>query len=337
MPDQNALISALNGEDQAAMQPETFVNPLAKNLISHTVGGLLGLPQRAIEASAADMATLGDHSVPKQSVGPATDAALKLIGNGLPWSQSGSAGIFGGKLAQGADLKAMEEAQQMAAKGVHPDLVMKDTGWHRSPADHQWRFEIPDTKSALNYMPEKVGDLASSSMQSLFNHPDLYKAYPELGNINLRVARTEMRPELKRGGTSGEYWPPVGNAPPIIGSFAPDMRNARSAILHELQHGVQKIEGFSPGANPSTYAINIEKKLMGPGQERVYDWGKVQKEAYDLYHRTAGEVEARNVQTRADRTSNRGLNPWYTQDVPYINQVHYDPVIGTLTALKDKR
>lgn len=332
MPDQT-LISALNGDDQAAMQPETYVNPLAKNLVQHTVSGLLNLPQRALEASAADMSTLGDHSVPKQSVEPATDAAMKLIGNGLPWAQAGSAGIFGGKLAQGADLKAMEEAQQMAAKGVHPDLVLKDTGWHRNPADHQWRFEIPDTKSALNYMPEKVGDTAASSMQSLFHHPDLYKAYPELGNINLRVSRTEARPDLKRGGAAGEFWRPKADAPTLINAAAPTMNGARSAILHELQHGVQTIEGFSPGSNPSTFARWIEAK-MPPG---AYDYNKVQDQAMDMYRKTAGEVEARNVQTRADRASNLGLNPWYTQDTPFIQQSHYDPVMGTLTALKDKR
>lgn len=334
MPDQNALISALSGEDQAAMQPETFVNPLAKNLIGHTVGGLLNLPQRALEASAADMSTLGDHSVPKQSVEPATDAAMKLIGNGLPWAQSGSAGIFGGKLAQGADLKAMAEAQQMANKGVHPDLVVKDTGWHRNPADQQWRFEIPDTKSALNYMPEKVGDTAKASAQALFHHPDLYKAYPQLGNVDLRVSRMEAIPGRQRGGANGEYWPAMGNyAPPIIGADAPSMNAARSVILHEMQHGVQKIEGFSPGSNPSTFAKWIEEKMP----KGAYDYNKVQDQAMDMYRKTAGEVEARNVQTRADKASNLGLNPWYTQDTPFIEQSHYDPVMNTLTALRDKR
>ena len=61
--------------DQAAMQPETFANPA----VAHALGNLATLPQRAIEGSAADLATLGSGE-PKQSIAPATDAAMLMMG-----------------------------------------------------------------------------------------------------------------------------------------------------------------------------------------------------------------------------------------------------------------
>lgn len=61
--------------DAAAMQPETYANPAVR----HAMGELAAIPQRAIEGSMADMANLGSGE-PKQSVAPATDAALWMMG-----------------------------------------------------------------------------------------------------------------------------------------------------------------------------------------------------------------------------------------------------------------
>lgn len=120
---------------------------------------------------------------------------------------------------------------------------------------------------------------------------------------------------------------------------APDWRTARDVTLHELQHGVQKIEGFSPGANPEYYAQQIEKGLRNdPKWVGAYDYDLIKNKADELYRGTAGEVEARNVQGRKDMPAFRRetVHPWATQDVPYIDQYHFDPVTETIRALRQK-
>ena len=85
MADNSSILAALRGqspEDQAAMQPETYVNPVAKGLVG-ALGGIMNIPQRAIEGATADAQGF-QHGMlpndPSQAVGPATDAALMMTG-----------------------------------------------------------------------------------------------------------------------------------------------------------------------------------------------------------------------------------------------------------------
>jgi hypothetical protein len=50
------------------------------NLFSGAVNSLATLPKRAVDASTADMANLGDHSQPLQSVAPSVEAAMTMTG-----------------------------------------------------------------------------------------------------------------------------------------------------------------------------------------------------------------------------------------------------------------
>jgi hypothetical protein len=63
--------------DQAAMMPETFANPAVQGAITD----MAKIPQRAIEGSAHDLTTMGSGE-PMESVAPAVDTALSLMGTG---------------------------------------------------------------------------------------------------------------------------------------------------------------------------------------------------------------------------------------------------------------
>jgi len=337
------MVNALSQQDQAAMQPETFVNPMVKALMGGAAVNV-AKPGQLMEKNPYKPGS-EEHSwyqdqQNKGAVDWSTRNAVGLMGGGMPMAEPGAAGIFGGKLAQGADLKALQEAKQMAAGGKLPGQIMNDTGWMRTPTDNQWKFEIPDNKSRLKFMPTTEGDLATGSVSSLMHHPELEKAYPQLFGANMSLTRQSGEP-------SGLWQGPVPMAKNPMNSYtahvvAPDIRLARSVALHELQHGVQGIEGFSAGANPGYYAAEIERGMRSdPAKYPVYDFDAVSKAADELYRKTGGEVEARNVQHRADfspllRRQPEGM-PWATQDTPYIDQYHYDPIRDTLTPLRDKR
>jgi len=134
-------------------------------------------------------------------------------------------------------------------------------------------------------------------------------------------------------------------------------RGQRSTAGHELQHFAQNQEGFAVGGSPSYFAAKRasanqtiaayndllsrysreideattpEAKVAAKAQyDAVMDHKlrvlvpKAQIDPMDHYRRLAGEVEARNVQTRLDMdpVTRRATPPWATQDVPDEEQI----------------
>lgn len=324
MADDNAaIIAALKGlspQDQAAMQPETFANPAVQNIL----GSIATLPQRAIENS--------QHSLDTGTYDPAVpvEAATSLAGVGVPMAEAGAAGIFGGKLAQTADLKALNEAERMRMGGVHPANVWADTGWVKSPMDSKWKFEIPDNKMALKYMPTSEGDKAIGSVDSLVSHPELKKAYPQLFDYRMQLSKDSNVP-TGTGMFQGAH-PIISDiVSPEVVTNAPNMSVGRSVAAHELQHGVQDLEGFAYGADPRNYAQVLENDVKNSDfGMKNYDFNKIKSYADDFYHRTAGEVEARNVQNRLDFAPlhRKMVTPWESQDVPFNQQLLVEALKG---------
>jgi len=310
-------------------------------MFSNMITSALSIPQRAVEAAKQDTAHYQqygmDQNYAPQTVAPAAEAAMTLAGVGAPAAEAGAAGIFGGKMAATADLKALNEAQQMAAAGIHPEDIWQSTGWFQHPADSKWRFEIPDNRSVLQYQAGNPRSLDRSILAGpapeMLRHPDLYKAYPELRHV-----RMESRHDTGLTTGAGSFDPNIGHLGGID-IAAPDLYNGRSVALHELQHAIQNIEGFHPGTSEETMRVfqkQYPQYLSGKGQHS--------SDPYDLYHRIAGEVEARNVQTRRDFEPSRRMleHPILTQDVPLSNTIGFtgmefngiDPIL--LDVLRNK-
>lgn len=321
----------LSPADQAAMQPETFVNPLVQG----TLAGVMNLPKRLLDASAQAVPGLRKEDVtdnpnaqePNQPMyNAAWDTARALSSGGMPAAEKGAAGIFGGKLAKTADHYNMNDAKNMINQGYLPDEVLSSTGWSRNPIDRKMRFEIPDNKMALRYMPTGEGDMVQSTVGQLINHPDLFKAYPDLQSLGMYITK-DSRVPTGTGMFTGKH----------LEVAAPNMDVARSVAAHELQHGVQGLENFSYGDNPSGIAGLIEKGLRkNPNLLGGNKFMDVVNEANPIYKNMAGEVEARNVQSRLRMSLSERLlkGPWYTQDTPYQGQFTHGPNQEIIRALK---
>ncbi len=281
----------------------------------------MGMPKRLLGNSANALST-GVYNP-----APPMEAAMTLAGVGAPAAEAGAAGIFGGKLAKTADLRALQEAEQMRMAGKHPADVWNDTGWMRSPMDSKWRFEIPDNKMALRTMPAVEGNTARGKVSTLVSHPELAKAYPEIQSQGMWIAKDSRSP-TGSGGYNPIHDDLKGFLQPYSEINAPNMSVGRSVGAHELQHAVQDIEGFTFGGNPSQYAHILEQEGRKAGHG--YDHSELAKKADDFYKRTAGEVEARNVQKRLDYSpiERAAIPPWETQDVPFNKQL-------LIEALKD--
>lgn len=268
--------------------------------------------------------------------------AMGLMAGGLKYSPEGSAGVFGGRLAKTADQATLAEAERMTAARASREEIFKQTGWYRDAGDGKWKFEIPDTEARV------VG--------GQFYHPALSKAYPDLNGIRISADQSrKVGTGFYEAATSGVPERIVVGGPIEAGGNL--SKEQISVILHELQHAIQKREGFAFGASPSYIATHIEDELtpllskFAPGSDehnkvmKALDVLKLPDRSsggirynsgnlnYQMYHRSPGEVEPRNVQARFNDPEKYNLPPWQTQDVPEskyfrMTPVDHDPFAG---------
>lgn len=296
----------------------------------------------------------------------AFDTGTTLLG-AIPGGGDLAAGvakaIFGGIGAKTADKGMLDLATAMASKGSPRDAIWNETGWFQGP-DDQWRFEIDDSKSRLGTKaleelmagPAGASGATQRSAPGTIWHDDLYKAYPELRTVDIDARYNTALSNPNGSFVAGAQY--NGGRPRIdiqANSLEGDRNSVRGIGLHEMQHGVQSIEGFVDGANDTfghkkddvwLAAKAAYEDSVGLGADAVSEdeilaellgrpFEKKPAKAWDdlterekvawlergrgrLYSRNAGEVEARNVQTRMNMTAaeRRATPPWATQDVP---------------------
>lgn len=292
---------------------------------------------------------------------------------------------YGGVNANTADQKTLARAQELQMQGEDDERVRKKTGWHTG-MEGKLRFEIDDSKmkyhrggdaafsrnhpdyaeyqklvdkmltgSAEAWKPEDQGrlqeldktwgreygrlservDRGSATLEDVIDHEELFQAYPQLRNV-----RVEFK-ELP-GNTQG-YFSPSENKIALDSK----LRSAPEAtIIHEIQHAIQKAEGFASGASPEYWQqhrdeakeariadireeiARLEEQLpwdlnrwtaeddaieakIGELEDSIIDiQNGVGLDRYDLYRNTAGEIEAR------DAASRWGLTPEQRRATP---------------------
>lgn len=283
-------------------------------------------------------------------------AGLLTLGGGAIPKAPNTLGIFGGKMAATADKAALAQAEKMAAGGASRDDIWNATGWFKG-ADDKWRFEIPDDKSFYRSLPTPDRPPGDTVGRQLI-HEALFSAYPEFRDIGLMQTGGRDRFGLK-GTFSADFDNPAVMADAQINLHGMDKG---STVLHELQHAAQTVEGFATGGNQvglvkGTPAwdiyLDVLDKVRTPltreqfkaqiGEFPDYPYEQYIKEhkanlkangaqldrmaqetaVEQAYKRSAGEVEARNVQARQNLTpeQRRAKAPWLTQDVPDDRQI----------------
>lgn len=168
---------------------------------------------------------------------------------------------FAGQQAATADTMALATAQQRLDAGEDAEAVRQDTGWFKG-ADGKWRFEIDDSRAFLKGTGtfgdvvmarmaalEKVGERQSGDpvrLGDVLRHESLFAAYPALRGMEVQFT--------PRGTTaSGRLAQDGGSTVIQVRQDLPGA-DALSVLLHEIQHGIQNIEGFATGGNQDSRA-----------------------------------------------------------------------------------
>ena len=153
-------------------------------------------------------------------------------------------------------------------------------------AEIEWKI-VNDTATEAEEneyysLDEKMVQLRKwQKLSDVINHPKLFKAYPQLKNVNVYYEISS----LNRGLYSSK-----GNVI-RLNPMCP-IGEQKEIIIHEIQHAIQRIEDFANGSSLE-YWENL---------------GYSDEEAMAMYYNTAGEREARDVSARRDYNAEQRKN-----------------------------
>lgn len=101
-----------------------------------------------------------------------------------------------GERARTSNNSLLEIAKRRIENGEDGETVRQETGWFKG-YDGKWRFEISDFESHLIENPklerhEADGEIYfTGKLSDILEHKELFKAYPELKNINIIIQPTD--------------------------------------------------------------------------------------------------------------------------------------------------
>ncbi|WP_297937210.1 LPD23 domain-containing protein [uncultured Campylobacter sp.] len=216
----------------------------------------------------------------------------KLLGKLYSNGKDVSLNSFAGEKAITANVGKLDQAKAMLEKGADEVEIWQKTGWFKDEIDDKWKFEINPRGGELKPNPPR-----NTVLYNVLNDEKLYEAYPELQLYKVEVAGEYNPAALKAlGSADGGFIPSQKTF--IINEKTTDFK---STLYHEIQHAIQEIEGFSPGASSKN--------------------GK--------YWLAGGEVEARNVQKRMNDVSYDGFkNSTSMEFFPYKEEAQLQRMTG---------
>ena len=248
---------------------------------------------------------------------------------------------FAGQQSATADQFQLDRAKQLLADGANANSVRQQTGWFKKPSDGKWRYEIDDSGASLKAHGFGFGELLDAlgknlTLAEVLDHPALFAAYPSIARSSVEAIdeKSQNNGELvtnKDGGFTIRVNAGLGEA------------KALSVMLHEIQHGIQNVEGFASGGSLDHVRHSSRKNDLDTAERRRYfrqitGMSRTELESSqgldieerlpsmsDGYARSvcettsklAGEVESRNVQQRQNFPADkrRLSDPLGTQDV----------------------
>ena len=239
---------------------------------------------------------------------------------------------YAGVNAKTADMRSLREARELEEAGAAAETIREATGWFRG-ADGKWRFEIDDSaaeyrkhgdarllkedgyrrlmeltdKWAAGY--EKGRDALTEAeenemealheeysdrvweekyeIQDFMKHDKLYEAYPMLKHATLQFQKMEA-------GVNG-FYSAEDNTIVLSDNL---IGKPEKTLLHEIQHAIQRTEGFSGGASPEYWARKdyesgdkISERLQRQYDETLNGLSKEEQNQYIRYMELDREME----------------------------------------------
>ena len=292
--------------------------------------GYISSRVKVLKQNVSDLATDTGNALEKTAANTA-ETIKDTIAD--PMSFSG-AGTFIGKRAKLFSFKEADRAVKLQGHIKDTNVITRETGTWLGHPDKIPRQEISDAPAKIDpnqlltdmnaerYLSTEPVRYSkdTAKLHEILQHPSLFANYPELKNINVIYGHG-----VKNG--SG-YFDPRTNTILAAGRTPEE---ARSIIIHEIQHAIQQREGWSPGASlenipyDSRTKQQYEQKVMDLKRNKNIDFTDKdnlknidRRLRTELYMKTAGEADARLAQARQYFTQEdlRAFDPTNFYDIP---------------------
>ena len=269
---------------------------------------------------------------PAAEVSSAVRRTQDSDGNEKAARRGGTRASMAGPKAKTASSKSLALAEAMEEEGASREEIWRKTGWIRG-ADGQWRFEVDDSKAEfrpngdarllgepryrrLEELTDKWGDSFEKGgeplteaeeaemealqeeysdrvwekkyeLQDFLKHDELYEAYPMLRHTTLRFEKLDP-------GVKGKF--DKRNGAIILSDSL--FGKGPETLLHEIQHIIQKYEGFQGGTSPEYWARRdyesgdrLQERLQQEYDDILNGLTKEEQNDYIRYQEIDGELE----------------------------------------------
>lgn len=269
---------------------------------------------------------------PAAEISDATRRTQDSDGNEKAARRGGTRASMAGPKAKTASSKSLALAEAMEEDGASREEIWRKTGWIRG-ADGQWRFEVDDSKAEfrpngdarllgepryrrLEELTDKWGDSFEKGgeplteaeeaemealqeeysdrlwekkyeLQDFLKHDELYEAYPMLRHTTARFEKLDS-------GVKGKF-DKRSNAIVLSDSL---FGKGPETLLHEIQHIIQKYEGFQGGTSPEYWARRdyesgdgLQERLQREYSDILNGLTKEEQNDYIRYQEIDGELE----------------------------------------------
>ena len=207
---------------------------------------------------------------------------------------------FAGEKALNKNIEQLKIAKQLDAEGEYTDeVIWQYTGWVKGK-DNKWRFEIPDDTKLFDMKPlEKINNITlansfdetnSISLDKIYKNEKLYEAYPQFRDVLVLKEKSksiEHQASARDVDINGKKLSVIV----INDRLNVDTDKMKINIVHEIQHLIQKIEGFAGGGN-----LNSKQEIL----DQLYD--EVLKEI-KAYNSAFWKSKAQSENLRKEGTS----------------------------------
>lgn len=115
------------------------------------------------------------------------------------------------------------------------------------------------------HAPFEFGGFNAIPLDIAMGHPALFHAYPDLQDVMVAVD-----PKLGNGAKLSTIVFDDDTQAQVIYLGNPKHRDVASALLHEVQHCIQRIEGFASGGSPHEFRdVDLTEKLARPISDQM--------------------------------------------------------------------
>ena len=151
-------------------------------------------------------------------------------------------------------------------------------------------------------------------LENILEHDKLYASYPELKDIDIKIASSES-------GYLGEYNPRKNSITINEKLLDGDTTEVKKTLIHEIQHAIQHIEGFTTGSSREYWQDKIDDGHLIKTNEQNTELQKLKKEYEDISKAEPELVKEVNELEESTPTVSRGAFDFET-----FEQIEDDPI-----------